>query len=63
MIECSYRKNEWVAIYVDMDGEKQIESFDTYEQAEEFLSRCYCKIGVMSTRFYNRYIAGQIKTA
>ena len=59
MIECSYRKNEWVALYVDMDGERQVEPFDTYEQAEEFLSRCCCKIGVMTTRFYNRYIAKQ----
>lgn len=52
-IECSYRKNEWIAMYVDMDGERQIEPFDTYEQAEKFLQGCYCKIGVMATRFYN----------
>ncbi len=56
-IKCSYQKNEWIAMYVDMDGEKQVESFDTYEQAEKFLQRCNCKIGVMTTRFYNRYIA------
>lgn len=61
MIECSYQKNEWVAMYVDECGDKQVLPFDTYEQAEEFLSRCYYKIGVMTTRFYNHYIAEQIE--
>lgn len=56
-IECSYRKNEWVAMYVDYDGEKHVEPFDTYEQAEKFLQGCSCKIGVMTTRFYNHYVA------
>lgn len=56
-IECGYRKNEWIAMYVDMDGEKIIETFDTYEQAEKFLQNCVCKIGVMTTRFFNHYIA------
>lgn len=57
-IECSYHKNEWVAIYVDdYSGERQVEPFDTYEQAEKFLQNRYCKIGVMTTRFYNHYIA------
>ena len=55
-IECGYRKNEWIAMYVDMNGEKQVEPFDTYEQAEKFLQCCYCKIGVMTTKFYNRIV-------
>lgn len=39
--------------YADECGETQVLPFDTYEQAEEFLSRCNYKIGVMTTRFYN----------
>lgn len=61
MIECSYKKNEWVAMYADECGDTQVLPFDTYEQAEKFLSRCYCKIGVMTTRFYNHVIAKQIE--
>lgn len=61
MIECSYQKNEWIAMYVDENGDKQVLPFDTYEQAEKFLERCYCKIGVMTTRFYNHYIAKQME--
>lgn len=56
-IECSYRKNEWVAVYVDdYSGERQAVPFNTYEEAEKFLQGCYCKIGVMTTRFYNHYV-------
>ena len=61
MIKCEYQKNEWITMYVDENGDKQVLPFDTYEQAEKFLSRCYCKIGVMTTRFYNRYIASQLE--
>ena len=53
MIECSYKKNEWIAMYSDELGELQVLPFDTYEQAENFLDTCYYKIGVMTTRFYN----------
>lgn len=60
MIKCDYQKNEWVAMYVDECGDKQVLPFDTYEQAESFLKHCYCKIGVITTRFYNHYIASQI---
>ena len=52
-IECSYRNNEWLAMYVDEDGERQVSTFDTYEEAVQFLKNCYCQIGVMTTRFYN----------
>lgn len=59
-IECSYRKNEWIAMYVDDFDGSQIEVFDTYEEAEKFLKTCYCKIGVMTTRFFNHYIAEKL---
>lgn len=61
MIECGYRKNEWVVLYVDENGDKEVLPFDTYEQAEKFLAICYCKIGIVTTRFYNKYIAEQIE--
>ena len=59
MIEHSYKKNEWVAMYVDECGDRQVLPFDTYEQAEKFLKCCSCKIGVVTTAFYNHYIAKQ----
>lgn len=55
-MQVSYRNNEWVAVYVDADGKRQVEPFDTMEEAVEFLSSCYSKIGVMSTTFYHHYI-------
>lgn len=61
MIECSYKHNEWVAIYSDECGDTQVLPFDTYEQAEKFLSRCYWKIGVVTTKFYNNVIAKQME--
>lgn len=55
-IEHSYRKNEWVAIYVDECGDRQILTFDTYEQATQFLKCCEYKIGVLTTAFYNHFL-------
>lgn len=57
MIEYGYQKNEWVVIYADECGDTQVLTFDTYEQAENFLSRCYYKIGVITTALYNRFLA------
>ena len=54
MIEYSYKHNEWTAMYADECGDTQVLPFDTYEQAENFLKRCYYKIGVMTTAFYNK---------
>lgn len=56
MIEYSYKRNEWVAMYADDCGETQVLPFDTYEQAESFLENCYYKIGVMTTKFYNHIV-------
>lgn len=59
MIECSYQKNEWVAMYADECGDTQVLPFDTFEQAEKFLECCYYKIGIVTTRLYNKVIAKQ----
>ena len=60
MIECGYKKNEWVAMYTDECGEIQVLPFDTFEKANAFLNRCYCKIGIVTTRFYNEMIEKQL---
>ena len=52
----SYRKDEWLAVYVDDCGDRQIMPFDTYEKAESYLRVCNCRIGVMTTSFYNKYV-------
>lgn len=54
MVEYGYKHNEWIAMYADECGDTQVLPFDTYEQAENFLKHCYYKIGVMTTRFYNK---------
>lgn len=56
MIKYSCGKNEWLAVYVDECGDRQIMPFDTFEQAENFIKCCDCKIGVMTTAFYNHYV-------
>lgn len=56
MLKVGYRENEWLAVYVDENGERQIVPFDTHEKATEFIECCQCKIGVVTTRFYNRYV-------
>lgn len=56
MIKAGYRHNEWLAVYVDENGDRQIMPFDTFEQAIEFLGCCYNKIGVMTIWFYNANI-------
>lgn len=56
MFEYGYRKNEWLAVYVDENGDRQVIPFDTFEQATQFLECCMCKIGVMTTSFYNHNI-------
>jgi hypothetical protein len=53
MINYGYRKNEWVAMYVDENGDRQVLPFDTKQQADDFLSCCECRVGVMTTAFYN----------
>ena len=56
MIKFSYQHNEWLAVYVDEFGDRQIMPFDTFEQALSFLNVCNCRIGVMTTRFYSTYV-------
>ena len=50
--EYGYRHNEFLAVYIDKNGDRQIAPFDTFEQAVDFLCCCYCKVGVMTTAFY-----------
>lgn len=50
--EYDYRHNEFLAVYTDENGDRQIMPFDTFEQAVDFLSCCSCKVGVMTTAFY-----------
>ena len=52
-----YKYNEWVAMYVDECGDRQVIPFNTFEDAEKFLKVCDCRIGVVTTAFYNHYIA------
>lgn len=47
-----YRHNEYVAVYVDECGDRQIMPFDTFEQAVNYLQYCTCRIGAMTTCFY-----------
>ena len=50
--EYGYQHNEWLAVYTDENGDRQIMPFDTFQQAVDFLSCCSCKVGVMTTAFY-----------
>ena len=57
MIKYGYRKNEWLAVYVDECGDRQIMPFDTFTDAQQFLTlHCSVRIGVMTTAFYDRYV-------
>ena len=56
MIKAGYRKNEWLAVYVDENGDRQIMPFDTFQQATDYLSCCVNKIGVMTIWFYDAHI-------
>lgn len=60
MIEYGYRKNEWVAMYVDEYGEIRVLPFDTFEQATIFLDCCYCRVGVVTTKLYNTLLENQL---
>lgn len=51
-----YQHNKWLAVYTDECGDRQIVPFDTFEQANEFLSHCFCKVGVMTTSFYVNHV-------
>ena len=60
MIKVSYRENEWLAVYVDENGDRQIMPFNTYAEAEKFARKIIENygnvIGVMTTRFYNHFV-------
>ena len=52
-----YKHNEWVALYLDENGDTQALTFDTFEQATEFMQSVFCKIGIVTTVSYNAYLA------
>lgn len=60
MIEVGYRHNEFLSVYVDECGDRQIIPFDTFDKATEFTENIRKHgttiIGVMTTAFYNRYV-------
>lgn len=60
MIKVGYRHNEWLAVYTDECGDRQIIPFDTYEQAVSYLTAIRDSgtnvLGVMTTLYYNHYI-------
>ena len=64
-MKVSYQKNEWLAVYVDENGDRQILPFDTYEEAEQFTRKIRERytpvIGVIATRFYDHYVEKIIK--
>ena len=50
---------DWCVMYVDCDGEKKIETFETKEKALNFSKKVRCLNGVVTTSFYNHYIKWQ----
>lgn len=56
MFKVGYRKNEWLAVWCDENGNRCIKAFDTKEEADAFLDCRFCKIGVMTTAFYNAFV-------
>jgi len=55
-VEYGYHKNEWVVIYNDANGKMQVKYFDLYKDAVEALNGYYCKIGVVTTAYYQNII-------
>ena len=56
MIKVGYRKNEWLAVWIDNNGNRCIKAFDTKEEADAFLECGLCRIGVMTTTFYDMFV-------
>lgn len=59
-MEVGYQKNEWVVVYVDADGDRQVLPFDFYEQAVDYANKLKEQFvpinGIMTTRFYDHYV-------
>ena len=55
-----YQQNEWVVIYNDDCGDRQVIYCDVYTQAAELLARLKASgtnvIGMVSTRWYDKYV-------
>lgn len=49
----SYRHNEWVVLYNDMDGFRCYKQFDTKEEAIKFFGSVTFPVSIMTTGFYN----------
>ena len=52
--------NQWLVVYVDENGDRQIMPFDFYEQAVDYANKLkehFVPInGVMTARFYDHYV-------
>ena len=59
-MKVGFEKNEWLVVYVDENGDRQIMPFDFYEQAVDHVNKLKERFipinGVMTTRFYNHYV-------
>lgn len=61
MVEVGYRQNEWIVRYNNADGIKQLEFFDTKDEAIDFIKRCEFPVGMMTTVFYDNFVERVIK--
>lgn len=55
-IEYGYKHNEWAVLYVDVNSERRVKLFDTFDEANNYFEYCECKIGIMTTAFYENCI-------
>ena len=55
-----YQHNEWLCVYTDECGDRQIMPFDTFEQADGYAKSLREQfvnvIGVMATSFYDAHV-------
>lgn len=60
--EVDYHKNEWCVMYIDECGDNQIMLFDIFEQAQKWFNNLdCCRVGIVTTNFYNNVICKDIK--
>lgn len=59
-MEVRYQHNEWLCVYTDESGDRQIMPFGTFEQAGRYANslreQLVNVIGVMTTAFYDHYV-------
>lgn len=59
-MQVGYQKNEWLCVYADECGDRQIMPFDTFKQAENYAylirQQGLPLVGIMTTAFYDAKI-------